>query len=294
VLKLDRKLIIIIMIIIAVFACVFFLLTSPSKTVSNSEKLNVIVTVPPQADFVKAVGGERVAVTVMVPTGADPHTYEPLPQQMQNISKAQVYLSVGTPLEFELTYLSRIKELNPSLKVYNTSTGILLTPEGNSQSLDPHVWVSPKNAKIMVNNTYEALVASDPVNQAYYQANRDLFLTQLDELDQNITQSLQGVSNKKIMVFHPAWGYLARDYGIEQIAIQGEGKEPTSQQIAQLIEKARQDNITVIFVSPQFSQKSAEVISSEIGGKVVAVDPLAENYIENMKKVVDAFREAME
>jgi zinc transport system substrate-binding protein len=96
------------------------------------------------------------------------------------------------------------------------------------------------------------------------------------------------------MVFHPAWGYLARDYGIEQIAIQGEGKEPTSQQIAQLIEKARQDNITVIFVSPQFSQKSAEVINSEIGGKVVAVDPLAENYIENMKKVVDAFREAME
>lgn len=267
-------------------ALIYLILENPRPTTG---KMGVVVSVGPQVEFVKAVGGDKVDVTLMVPSGADPHTYEPLPSQLKAVSQAQIYFIVGTPLEFETNYLDKLLTSNPKMVMINTSQGIELIPSSEEEGNDPHVWTSPRNAKIMVENIYQGLVQVDPENLAYYQKNRDQYLAKLNALDNNITQTLEGNENRKIMVYHPAWAYFCQDYGLEQIAVESGGKEPTSQELAELVDLARQNNIKIIFVEPQFSNKSAEVIATEIGGKVVVVDPLAENYLENLKKVVLAF-----
>jgi zinc transport system substrate-binding protein len=264
-----------------------------SKNLTEKGKIGVIVTVGPQAEFAKAVGGERVKVTVMVPPGADPHTYEPLPNQMKAVSDAKIYAEVGTGIEFELSWMDKIKSLNPQMKVLNCSTRIILLPSAEiGESSDPHVWVSPKNAKIMVENIYQGLVKIDPKNKEYYTKNRDEYLQKLDQLDKNITQTLDKKKNTIIMVYHPAWGYFCHDYGLKQISIESQGKEPTPKGIASLVDQARKENIKVIFVTPQFSTRSAQVIANEIGGRVVVVDDLNTNYLENMQKVADEFSQA--
>jgi zinc transport system substrate-binding protein len=277
-----------ILILLAVIAIYYF---AGDKSESSNGKIGVVVTVGPQEEFVKRVGGDRVNVTVMVPSGADPHTYEPLPSQMKQVQDAEIYFQVGSGIEFELTWMDKLISMNPQMKVVNSSAGIELIPNTAEQEegSDPHVWVSPKNAKIMVENIYQTLIQTDPQNKDYYTKNRDEYLKQLDELDKNITQTLSGKNNTKIMVYHPAWAYFCRDYNLQQISIESEGKEPTAQGIANLVDQAKKENITVIFVSPQYSSSNAEVIASEIGGRVVLVDALSENYLENMKKVAEAF-----
>ena len=261
-----------------------------SENLSETGKIGVVVTVGPQAEFVERVGGERVDVMVMVPPGADPHTYEPLPSQMKAISNARIYYEVGSGIEFELSWMDKIRGVNPHMDVVNCSQGIVLLPSSvPGESNDPHVWVSPKKAKIMVENIYLGLIKVDPANKDYYAKNRNEYLQQLDQLDKNLTQTLAKKKNTKIMVYHPAWEYFCHDYGMQQIAIQSQGKEPTPQGIASLIDQARRDNIKVIFVTPQYSTSNAQVVANEIGGRLVVVDDLNVNYLKNMQKVAEAF-----
>lgn len=290
----ERKKIIIlagILLIILIVFTTYFYTSTGNSTGSSDGKIGVIVTVGPQEEFVKRVGGDRVNVTVMVPPGADPHTYEPLPNQMKQVQDAKIYFQVGSGVEFELTWIGKLTSMNSQMKVVNTSAGIQLIPNTAEQEAgsDPHVWVSPRNAKIMVENIYQTLVQEDPQNKDYYTKNRDDYLKELDDLDKNITQTMSGKNNSKIMVYHPAWAYFCKDYNLQQVAIEQAGKEPTPQNIAFLIDTARNESIKVIFVSPEFSSSNAQVIANEIGGKVVVVDPLSQNYLDNMKKVADAF-----
>ena len=287
----KKRLLIVIIILIFTVAALYYLYSLKTDSNGPKDKIEVIVSLGPQVEFVKAVGGDKVEVTLMVPPGADPHTYEPLPDQLNHVSNAQMYVEVGTPVEFELNYMDKLKSLNPSMLVVNSSRGIDLIPNiaENENSSDPHVWVSPKNAKIMVENIYQGLVQIDPNNTGYYTTNRDNYIIQLDELDANITKSLEGKENTQIIVYHPAWAYFCKDYNLHQIPIESEGKEPTSQEIAAVIDFARKNNVKVIFIEPQYSPKSAEVIASEINGKVLKIDDLAQNYIENLKNVTETF-----
>ncbi|NMO09648.1 metal ABC transporter solute-binding protein, Zn/Mn family [Methanobacterium subterraneum] len=290
----ERKKIIIIsgFILILIILTVTYLYTSPgNNTGSRDGKIGVVVTVGPQEEFVKRVGGDLVNVTVMVPPGADPHTYEPLPNQMKQVQEAQIYFQVGSGVEFELSWMGKLTSINPQMKWVNTSTGIQLIPNTaeSEEGSDPHVWVSPRNAKVMVENIYQNLTLADPENKDYYTKNRDEYLNELDELDKNITQRLSGKNNTKIMVYHPAWAYFCKDYNLQQISIQQDGKEPTPQALASLVDTARRENIKVIFVSPEFSTSNAKVIANEIEGKVVVVDPLSKDYLKNMQKVAEAF-----
>jgi len=245
-------------------------------------KIGVIVTILPQAEFVEKIGGNRVSVMVMVPPGASPHSYEPKPDQLVQVSKAKMYAKVGSGVEFERVWMDKIINTNREMVVVNCSRGIELI-EG-----DPHVWLSPKNAKIMVDSIYKGLAQIDPSNSEYYSKNREAYLRGLDDLNKGIAESLSGMKNRKILVYHPAWGYFCRDYNLEQLAIEKEGKEPTPRGIASAIEQAKENNITVVFASPQFNQKSAEVIAREINGKVILIDPLAKNYTENLRKVAES------
>ena len=159
---------------------------------------------------------------------------------------------------------------------------------------DPHIWLSPLNARIMVENICSGLIEVDPVNEPYYIQNRDGYLRQLDELDEDISESLEGVESEAFMVLHPAWGYFAQDYGLEQIAIEVEGKEPSAKDIANLIDEALERNIEIVFASPQFNQQSAHTIADGIGGLVVSIDPLAEEYIPNMRMFLGYLAQGLE
>ncbi len=269
---------------------------SNSKQSINEDKIGVIVSIAPQAEFVEKIGGDNVKVTVMVPPGANPHTYEPLPAQLSNVSQAELYVQVGSGIEFENVWMGKISNLNKKMAILNSSRGIEFiksTEYDEDNEYDTHVWVSPRNAEIMVESIYQSLVQIDPANKEYYEANKNKYLQELEESDENITKALAGNENKKILVYHPAWGYFCRDYGLTQISIEKKGKEPTPQGIANVIDQAKKENIKIVFVSPQYSRKNADAIASEIGGQVIIIDDLDKNYINNLKEVSRSFKNAL-
>lgn len=277
------------------------------------EKIGVIVSIAPEVEFVKAVGGDKVDVTLMVPSTADVHTYEPLPSQLSKVSSAQMYVMIGSQLEFENNYMDKLRSSNPNMLVVNSSEGIELIPssegdeteeshEGETAEthedetedhhehgiMDAHVWTSPRNAKIMVNNIYEGLVEVDPENKEYYQKNRDEYLAKLDELDRNTTELLEN-KTKPILIYHPAFAYYAKDYNLTMTGVMINDEEPSPQRIAMMVDIAQENNITVVYVEPQYDPKFMETIASQIGAEVLFVNDLDENYLENMKNVGIAF-----
>lgn len=265
------------------------------------ERLTVMVSIAPQAEFVEKLGGERVDVHVMVPPGASPHTYEPTPSQIEALSKARIYTKVGSGVEFELAWMDKLAASNREMLIVDCSRGVELmeaTGEesgGEHQGLkDPHIWLSPANAKIMLNNIYEGLARIDPGSKDYYERNRDAYLQELTELDREIRDRFSEVANRQFIVYHPAWAYFAREYGLSMLAIEEEGKEPTAADIAHIIDQAKQHQIRVIFASPQYNPQSAEVIARAIDGRVVFIDPSAQGYIDNLRAVSIEIAKAME
>jgi len=284
--------------IIVIMAVGLLYLYHPSDLVYD-EQPSVVVTILPQAEFIEKIAGDKVSITTMVPPGANPHTYEPRPSQMKEVAEAQMYAKVGTGLDFELVWMQKIIETNPNMLVVDSSEGIQLiemVAHDNEDQLggkDPHIWLSPKKAIIMVENLYEGLVKIDPDNKEYYAKNKDVYIDSLKELDRTIMQTFSGLKTRKFMVYHDSWGYLAHDYGLEQIPIKKEGKEPTPEGIANLIDQARENNITVIFASPEFEIQTAKTIAEEIDGSVIMISPLAKDYINNLKRMSDEISKSL-
>jgi zinc transport system substrate-binding protein len=280
------------------------LLTACSQPEERHDRMRVVVTIPPLAEFVEKIGGEKVEVSIMVPPGASPHSYEPTPGQLADVAKAGVYVKVGTPIEFEIVWLDKLLATNSKITVCNASRGIDLIPVrdahdhtsviGHGHTNDPHVWVSPDNAGIMVANICQIMSAVDEKNRTHYEKNRDRYLFILDSLDQDIRRILKAKKQKRFLVYHPAWSYFARTYGIEQIAIEVEGKEPTAQVLQRIINQALKTGTRVIFASPQFNTKSAQVIAREIDGTVILIDPLARDYVANIGKIARMLADTME
>ncbi|MDD5590840.1 MAG: zinc ABC transporter substrate-binding protein [Dehalococcoidales bacterium] len=275
---------------------------SCAKHAEPAAELGVVVTVLPQAEFVERIGGEKVDVTVMVPPGASPHTHEPTPGQMEKLARARMYAKVGSGVEFELSWMDRLSAANQDMLVVDCSQGVQLQEtaaehEGGEHEhggMDPHIWMSPRNAQVMVQNIALGLIAVDPDNRDYYEQNRDAYLQELIQLDQDITEGLSGVENRMFMVYHPSFGYFARDYGLTMLPIEDEGKEPTPAGLAHLIEHAREYNIKVVFASPQFNPNGAKVIADAIDGRVVLIDPLARDYVTNLRILLGELVQAME
>ena len=290
----KRLFIVIMILVIAAGVLGYVAIQNSSKNNSNG-KIGVVVSIGPEVEWVKAVGGDKVNVTLMVPSSSDPHTYEPLPSQLIQVSKAKMYAEIGSSIEFENNYMNKIKEANPNMLVVNASQGIKLIPntaENEATTMDSHVWVDPKNAKIMVNNIYQGLVQVDPADKDYFQQNRNQYLQQLDELDKNTTQLLKGKQGTKILIFHPAFGYYTKDYNLTQVGAMINDEEPSPQRIAMMVNIAKQDNITIVYSEPQYDPKFMQSVASQIGGQVLTVSDLDEHYLQNMKNVAIAFSKA--
>ncbi len=261
----------------------------------GSAQVKVVATIIPLGEFVRALGGDRVAVSVLVPPGADPHTFEPSPSQIREIANADACIENDVGLE---SWMGNILKVNSHMLVVDTSRGISLiggeaASAGSTGTMDAHIWLSPRNAVIQVQNICDGLITVDPDGKDYYINNRDNYVTKLMELDAYLNRTFAGTKKKKFVVLHPAWIYFARDFGLEQISIEAEEKEPGPRYLAEVVDAARANNITTVFVEPQYNPKMAEVIAKEIGGKVVSIDDLAPDYIDNLKSVGEKIAESL-
>jgi zinc transport system substrate-binding protein len=280
-----NRVIAIVSILIAVLA---ILAISFGPKAETTDKIGVVVTILPQAEFVESVGGEKVTVTVMVPPGQDPHTYAPTFSQLVAVKQAKLYAEVGSGIDFELAYMDSIVQANRNMLVVDCSKGIELIEN------DPHIWLSPRNAKIMVENICDGLIQVDPQDRDYYIQNENEYLAKLDKLDTDISSNLTAITNRWFIVFHPAWAYFARDYNLTQLAIEIEGKTPSPKDIADVVQEAKEHSIKVVFASPEFDIRSAQTIAEAIGGRVALIDPLARDYINNLYQVLSELVQGME
>lgn len=259
---------------------------SPQPAGVAEGKMQIVVSILPQAYFVERLGGDKVEITVMVPPGASPATYEPTGSQMRDLAQARMYVRIRVP--FEGAWMDKIAAANKDMLIVDSTEGIERIGGKN-----PHIWLSPRLVKIQVENIYAGLLQIDPANKDFYARNKEEFLKELDALDKELAETLAGVKGGRFMVFHPAWSYFARDYGLEQIPVEIEGKEPSAAELAELIETAQANDIKVIFVQPQFSSKSAETIAKQIGGQVMFVDPLARDWANNLRVVAKTFAQGL-
>lgn len=290
----------------AYLICSVFTVPSFGAICCAADKFTVFVSIVPQKYFVEQIARDLVEVHVMVQPGASPATYEPKPQQMVDLSKSKIYFAIGVP--FEKAWLGKIASSNPKMKVVQTDHGIQKRrmaadkhhagdksqekPGHDHEVLDPHVWLSPPQVMIQARNILSALQEADPTRKALYEANYKEFVSRLTDLDVELRAMLAEQRGLLFMVFHPAWGYFADTYGLTQIPIEIDGKDPKPAQLQNLIQTARAKEIKVIFLQPQFPTRSAEQVAKEIGGQVALVDPLALNWAENLREMARKLKAA--
>lgn len=246
----------------------------------------VFVSILPQKYFVERIAGDAVRVEVLVPPGHSPATYEPLPRQMAALEKAPLYFRIG--VAFEDLWLPALRERRPGLRVVDTRQGVELLPmagAGTGGRLDPHIWTSPRRVRQQAATIRTALSELLPEKKSAFAAAEQRFAAELQQLDSELLAQLAPFSGRPFFVFHPSWGYLAADYGLRQIVIESAGKEPGPQALAKTLAAAKQAGARTIFVQRQFSQQSAAAVAREIGGRVVAIDPLAEDFMGNTRQV---------
>ena len=263
--------------------------------------INAVVSILPEQTFVKAIGGDKVNVSLMVQPGNSPHTYEPKPSQMIDIAKAHLYFAID--VEFEDVWLPKFQNLNPKMQVIDLADNITKMQmqekheevrdehhsEHEHEGEDPHIWTAPANVKIIAQNIYNALKKEDPENTNYYKRNLDIFLASIDETDRQITHIFSSLEDeRRFMVFHPSWGYFAKAYNLEQIAVEVEGKEPKPKELIHLLKEAIEEKVKAIFTQPEFSDTVAKIIAKELQIPVVKVSPLAPNWSENLINISKA------
>jgi zinc transport system substrate-binding protein len=264
---------------VGITACLLLLPGIPGKVCPAAEGIRISVSILPQAYFVERVAGSRAAVHVLIPKGASPETYEPTPQQLVALSDSQLYIKVGAPgFPFEQRYLQTVPGQNRKIAVVSMSDGMTYRKE------DPHVWNSPSAVRIAAQNIARSLVAYDPAHRDEYRNNLQAFEGDIDGLDRDMKRALAGKKGHAFMVYHPAWGYLADEYGLIQLAIEAEGKPVSAAHIRKMVDLARRKGIRAILVQKGFDTKSARAIARDIGGEVVETDPLERDWLSGMKR----------
>jgi len=258
------------------------------------------VGILPLAYLAERIGGGRVEAPVLVGPGQNYHVYEPSPKQLADLADAPVFFQMGFP--FEKRVIAKMASANPRLRVVNLLEGIVLRnmdeepcdehPGHHHGYMDPHVWLNPLNAKIIARNMARAFKDSDPAYEAGYSANLETLEKELDALHARVAAILEPFKGRTFYVYHPAFGYFADAYGLKQVSVEIEGKEPTAWRLAALIDRAKQENVRAILVQQQFPKKSAETVARAIGGRVISVDPLARDYIAGVESIAQQLRNA--
>lgn len=265
---------------------------------TNTHERIVSVTIMPQKYFAEHIAGDKYEVHCVVPPNANPEAYDMTPAQMTELSKSVAYMEVGT-LGFELSWMDRLQQNNKQMTVYNVSQGIEMIHGTHSHThanghvhntltADPHVWASPKNARIMARNMYDVFARIDPDNVAYYTARYDSLVQRIDSIDAVVTAILEPVKGRAFAIYHPSLTYLARDYGLTQICIENAGKESSAQSMKTIIDKARAADVKVVFVQKEFDTRQVHTFADELGAKVYTINPLSYNWESEIINIANA------
>jgi len=273
------------------FKITLLLLLLTSYIFSN---INTIVSILPQQTFLKALGGDKVNISLMVQPGNSPHTYEPKPSQMMAVAKADIYFAID--VEFEHVWLPKFQSLNNKMNIIDIADGIekmhMLQAHheheahGEHKGEDPHIWTTPNNVEIIAKNICNALIDIDKANADYYKKNLDTFIASVQQTDTQIKEILSTLKQSRtFMVFHPSWGYFAKEYNLTQIAVEVEGKSPKPRELVNLIKEAKEEKVKAIFTQPEFSDSAAKIIANELHIPVVKVSPMDPNWSENLVNI---------
>ena len=279
---------------------IIFLLTINSNLLAK-DKLNIFVSILPQKYFVEQIAGDFVNVSVLVGPGQSPHSYEPLPKQMADISRADLFFTIGVP--FEKQFINRLVAVCPDLKIIAMDDGIEKRSmneneihshdhehENHKEYKDPHIWLDPilaiKQSKIVA----DSIIKEIPAKSEQIMNNFISFKKRCEELTQKLQNDLLNLKGEIMLVFHPSFGYIADRFGLIQRSVETEGKEPGPKQLASLIKVCKKDKIRVIFVQKQFPVAAAKTVASSINGIVIAIDPLAENIFENLQSIANSIK----
>lgn len=272
---------------------------------SYAEKIKVIASIVPLADFAKQVGGERIDVQLLLPPGASPHTYEPTPKALREVNDAKVFIKIGAGLE---NWAEKIITAsgNKGLIIVDSSKGIQLIRDVHSHHsshdsyADPHIWLNPVIANDIVTKIEKALIEADPENAKIYEKNALLYREKLSQLDKEISDKIKTFSIKEYVTFHPAWNYFSKRYGLRVAGVIEElpGKEPSPKHVARIVREVKRIGSKVIFAEPQFNPKIAEAIARESGARVLFLDPIGgqegrETYIKMMRYNISVMESVM-
>ncbi len=285
-----NKIIIFIFIAIILFSC------NASKNKTDKAGNIITVSIPPEKTFVKKIGGDEFEVNVLIPPGSSPATYTLLPSQLKEISQSAVWFRIGY-IGFEYSWKEKIEQTNPKMKVVDLSKGLNLISSENAESanhnhfsgVDPHIWLSPALVKQMAKKIMDELTLLKPEKSEEFKINYLKFVKEIDLLNVDLKNELREFAGRKIIVFHPSLAYYARDYKLEQYALESGGKEPTPQQLAKVVDMAKADNIKVIYIQSEFDREHARVFAEEIGGRVIQINPLDHAWEENLRTMTHIF-----
>ncbi|NCC87524.1 MAG: ABC transporter substrate-binding protein [Clostridia bacterium] len=265
---------------------------SSSSESSITNKPVIAVSIVPEQTFVTAVCGDLAEVVTMVPPGNSPENYEPTAKLMEKFEKASLYFSIGVPTE-EANILPNIGDTTV-ISLADKVASVYPDRTFESGERDPHIWLSPKRVKVMIETIADEMIKLDPDNADTYQKNAQAYIEQLNALDSQIKTSLDGVQSKSFIVYHPAFGYLADDYGLTMYALEDDGKEATAQHLQEMIDLAKKENIKVIFYQEEIDSNQSQSFAEEIAGKTIQLAPLAADYISNLKNMAETMAEVME
>lgn len=284
-----KKIISILAVFVVVVSC------SSNKSSEKKQESNVItVSILPQKTFVEKIAGDDFEINLLIPPGSSPAAYTLLPSQLKDISRSAVWFRIGY-IGFEHSWKDKIAQANTNMKVVNLSEGLDLIAEKEERhgdhvhldGVDPHVWLSPILAKQMAKRILDELIDLKPEKTSEYKANYMRFVKECDQLNIDIKNKLKPYAGQKFIVFHPSLSYYAREYGLEQYSLESGGKEPTPQQLKNVVDLAKKENIKIIYIQSEFDREHARVFAQEIGGDIIQVWPLNPAWEENLRNMTD-------
>jgi len=266
----------------------------------NSKELSkpvITVSILPQKYFLEKIAGDLFTIRVMIPPGASPATYDPSPKQVMDLARSAIYFEIGH-LVFEETGINNRKRDFENVIFVNTSKGLNLLKSGDEggdhhHNIDPHVWMSPKNVRSMAETMTNTLVDKFPEEGDLFKTNLNLFNQELDSMDQWIRHVFSGIQNRSFIIYHPALTYYAKDYGLDQIPMEWEGKEPSPSYLKELVKTAATSNIRAILIQQQFNTSEAETLAAETGSEIIPIDPLSYNWEKEIKHITTELARAL-
>ncbi len=256
----------------------------------------VAVSILPQQFFVQRIAGDDVEVLVLVGPGQSPHSYEPTPRQLEMLSRAAVWILSGT--DFEDILVEKVRSQFPSVPIRDGTAGVVFRDidhrhGDHDHNTDPHTWLGREPAKLMAGTVRDELSRIAPGRTAVYRERHDSLVSEIDTLFDSLAERLSSLSGKTVLVYHPAFGYFLDEFGLHQEAVETGGREPTVRTLANLLEKAKSENARALFVQEQFSVVAATRIATELGIPVVPLDPLAGDWLDNIRRMGEALERSL-